>query len=149
MGGFTPARIVFCVSIACFELISFPTIARDLVYQPINPAFGGSPLNGSYILGLATANNRFRISPEARKQQNESAAGNSQQFERQITSALLSQIATTIGQQILGENARNSGTFAVGGTRVDFQRQGDQISVDITEAASGGRTNILIPAPQF
>ncbi len=123
--------------------------ARDLVYQPVSPSFGGSPLNGSYVLGLATANNHFRTSPESRAQQNQQTSTNSQQFERQITSSLLGQIASTIGQQILGENARDSGTFAVGGTTVQFQRVGGQISVDITEAASGGKTNILIPAPQF
>jgi curli production assembly/transport component CsgF len=141
--------MALCFIVSVSGVSSSAANARELVYQPVSPAFGGSPLNGSFVLGLATANNRFRTSPEARKSQNEQASTNSQNFERQITSSLLSQIASTIGQQILGENARDSGTFAVGGTRVQFQRVGDQISVDITEAGSGGRTNILIPAPQF
>ncbi len=126
-----------------------PAGARDLVYTPVNPAFGGSPLNGTYVLGLATANNRFRTSPEQRQQERQTSLSNGQQFERQITSALLSQIASNIGQQILGENARDSGTFSIGGTSVQFQRIGGQISVDITEGSTGGRTNILIPAPAF
>ena len=71
------------------------------------------------------------------------------QFQRQITSSLLSQIASTVGQQILGENARDRGTFSVGGTKVQFNRVGGQINIDITESASGGVTNIQIPAPQF
>ncbi|MFC3124050.1 curli assembly protein CsgF [Pseudoroseomonas globiformis] len=132
-----------------------PATARDLVYQPVNPSFGGNPLNGSYLLGLAGANNfRYSESPEAKKQRREQTALNggtdpASQFERQITSSLLSQVAATVGQQILGENARDSGTFNVGGTRVDFRRTGGQITIDITEAATGGRTNIQIPVPSF
>jgi len=132
-----------------------PTFARDLVYTPVNPAFGGSPLNGSYLLGLAGANNyRYNESPEAKKERRQQEALNggtdpAAQFERQITSSLLSQIASTVGQQILGENARDSGTFNVGGTTVQFNRVGGQINIDITEASTGGRTNIQIPAPQF
>lgn len=134
---------------------ALPSQARDLVYQPVNPSFGGSPLNGSYLLGLAGANNnRYTESPEAKKQRRlQDAIGGgtdpAQQFERQITASLLSQIAATVGQQILGENARDSGTFSMGGTRVQFNRLGGQINIDITEAATGGRTNIQIPAPQF
>ncbi|KAA2212945.1 curli assembly protein CsgF [Teichococcus oryzae] len=129
--------------------------ARDLVYQPVNPAFGGNPLNGSYLLGLAGANNfRYTESPEAKKEraQQDALFGGTDpaaQFERQITSSLLSQIAATVGQQILGENARDSGTFSVGGTSVQFNRIGGQINIDITEATTGGRTNIQIPVPQY
>lgn len=31
--------------------------ASDLVYTPINPSFGGSPLNGSYLLNKANGQN--------------------------------------------------------------------------------------------
>ena len=132
-----------------------PAAARDITYQPISPSFGGSPLNGSYVLGLATANNsRYQESPrskqerrvrEAQQGSNDPAA----QFQRQITSSLLSQIASQVGQQILGENARDSGTFSFGGTQVQFNRVGGQINIDVIESTTGGRTNIQIPVPQF
>lgn len=131
------------------------SVARDLVYQPVNPSFGGSPLNGPYILGQASANNfRYLESPQSkrdRQQQNALGLSNdpAAQFQRQITSSLLSQIASTIGQQILGENARDSGTFSVGGTSVAFQRMGGQIVIDINEGATGGQTRVTLPVPNF
>ena len=140
--------------LTCAAFTGMPAAARDLVYTPISPSFGGSPLNGAYVLGLATANNsRFTESPEAKKQRREQEAalgGGSpaDQFSRQITSSLLSQIATTIGQQIIGENARDSGTFNLNGTVVNFNRVGGQINIDIAEP-TGGRTNIQIPVPQY
>lgn len=136
-------------------LAAAPASSRDLVYQPVSPSFGGSPLNGSYILGLAGANNfNHTENPRARAERRaqEGAIGGIndpvQQFSRQITSSLLSQIATTIGQQIIGENARDRGTFNLNGTVVNFNRVGGQINIDIAEPA-GGRTNIQIPVPQY
>ena len=34
--------------------------ATELVYTPINPSFGGSPLNGAWLLGNAQAQNSKR-----------------------------------------------------------------------------------------
>lgn len=145
-----------CLAVAMAVVFgAAPASARDLVYQPVNPSFGGNPLNGSYLLGLAGANNyRYTENPEAKREKREQQvlAGGTDPaslFERQITSSLLSQIASTVGQQILGENARESGTFNVGGTNVQFYRVGGQINIDITEASTGGRTNIQIPVPQY
>ncbi|TPG53787.1 curli assembly protein CsgF [Roseomonas nepalensis] len=147
-------------SAVAFLLLAFSppqqVLARDLVYQPVNPAFGGSPLNGSFILGQASANNsRYVESPQAKRQrQAQEASGlNSNdpaaQFQRQITSSLLSQIASTVSQQILGENARDSGQFSVGGTSVVFNRVGGQIVIDINEGSTGGRTQVTLPVPNF
>ena len=36
--------------------------AADLTYTPVNPNFGGSPLNGSFLLNQAAANNSDRKS---------------------------------------------------------------------------------------
>ncbi len=34
--------------------------ASELVYKPINPSFGGSPLNGSFLMGKAQAQNKHK-----------------------------------------------------------------------------------------
>ncbi|MGB2078280.1 MAG: curli assembly protein CsgF [Vibrio sp.] len=39
---------------ACVTQFSF---AGELTYTPVNPAFGGNPLNSSYLLGVANAIN--------------------------------------------------------------------------------------------
>ena len=152
-------NLAMYVAVSIFLMLSVSASARDLVYQPVSPSFGGSPLNGPYVLGLAQANNyRYLENPQAKKDKRENAArqdaalgGNdpAQQFTRQITASLLSQIAATVGQQILGENARDSGTFSVGGTVVQFNRVGGQINIDINETGTGGRTNVQIPVPNF
>jgi curli production assembly/transport component CsgF len=36
------------------------TVAGELSYTPINPSFGGSPLNGAFLLSTATAQNNYK-----------------------------------------------------------------------------------------
>ena len=38
--------------------VASPTLAQDLVHQPISPTFGGNPFNSSHILGTANAQNK-------------------------------------------------------------------------------------------
>ena len=39
-------------------LLSAGASATELVYTPVNPSFGGSPLNGAWLLGNAQAQNK-------------------------------------------------------------------------------------------
>lgn len=134
--------------IAC--LMAGSAGASDLVYQPTSPSFGGSPLNGTYVLGLSGANNyRFNENPRTRQRNQGLGTDPVQQFRTQVTSSLLSQIASQIGQQILGENARDSGTFNLSGTIVDFNRAGGQININVRDTVSGSQTAIQIPVPNF
>lgn len=130
-----------------FALLAInPAVAGQLVYQPVNPSFGGSPLNGSYVLGLASANNQKFLQNPANQPTATNAA---QQFKSQITSALLSQIASNVSQQILGENAKSSGSFNFAGELVTFNRADGNININITDATTGAQTQIVIPAPTF
>ena len=130
----------------CVLLVSTSAYASQLVYQPVNPSFGGSPLNGPYVLGLAAANNsKFLQNPATAP----SATSPAQQFKTQITFALLSQIANQVSQQIIGENAKSSGSFNLAGELVTFNRADGNININITDAGTGAQTQIVIPVPNF
>jgi curli production assembly/transport component CsgF len=135
---------------ACGVVLAFGGLARanQLTQQFVNPVFGGNPQNGNYLLGLASANNnRFLTNPQTVQQQTGASAAAT--FQQEITSSLLSGIAATISQQIVGQNAPNSGHFVVGGEIIDFTRAGGQINVSIVDSASGGTTNIQLPVPAY
>ncbi|MCV2885048.1 curli assembly protein CsgF [Aestuariibacter sp. AA17] len=46
------------ISITLTLLTSLPSASTELVYEPINPSFGGSPLNGNFLLGKANAQSK-------------------------------------------------------------------------------------------
>jgi len=49
-------KMLAAISVASCMLVSTANIsAGELIYRPINPSFGGDPLNGSYLLNKAQA----------------------------------------------------------------------------------------------
>lgn len=139
-------HVLWAVALAALAVSG--TRASQLTYTPVNPSFGGNPFNGSYLLGQAAANNSKFLQPKSPPAA-QNGPSSVRQFQQEITSALLSQIASQVSQQILGANAKDSGTFNLNGEVIRFNRTGGQVSIAITDAATGGVTNIQIPVPTF
>jgi curli production assembly/transport component CsgF len=127
-----------------FILTGGTASASELVYTPVNPAFGGNPFNADYLLGVAGAINQYKDPSTSQVSGQRTTA---QEFERIIQSSLLSRISTEIANQIYGENSADQGRFVIGGTTVDFLRTGNQTKVTVSDSATGGSTIIEIPTP--
>jgi curli production assembly/transport component CsgF len=117
-------------------------IAGTLIYTPINPSFGGNPLNGPTLLSQAQAQNQFT-------QSSSSSAGSAAQtpgqiFAQELTSQLYSSLANQITQAIFGQNAAQSGTFSFQGTTINFQHVGGNIQISINDGQT--ITNVTVPA---
>lgn len=115
---------------------------QDLVYEPVNPSFGGDPFNSSHLLGLAQQQNEFDdrsfdpIDPQ-------------EQFADSLERRILSRTSQEIVNRIFGENPQDSGTFTVGQQEIVFQQVGDQVEITLTDLQTGATTNLTIPTPQF
>jgi curli production assembly/transport component CsgF len=128
--------------------------AGTMVYQPTNPSFGGSPLNGPVLLNLANAQNiplaNQTAAQAAAARSSGAGAGSStaltpgQIFAQQLQSQLLSSFANQITQAIFGANAQQSGSFSFGSTSINFAKVGGQINIAINDGTS--ITNIVVPA---
>lgn len=112
--------------------------AQQLVYTPINPAFGGNPLNSSQLEADANAQNEFK--PKSTTANLTQA----QLFAQQLQSQLLASLANQVSQAIFGPNAQSSGTFSFGGETVSFVRSLGEITVTITDP-TGAQTVIQLP----
>ena len=62
---------------------------------------------------------------------------------------LFSQISQKITDSILGEDARESGQFSIGGNLVNFHRENGQIIIDVSDTSTGEKTTIEMPVPQY
>jgi curli production assembly/transport component CsgF len=112
--------------------------AQQLVYQPINPAFGGNPGNTTQLEADAAAQNPFK--PVAKTQN----LTQSQLFAQQLQSELLSSLANQVAESIFGPNAQPSGTFSFGGETVSFVRSLGEVTITITDP-TGSVTVITLP----
>lgn len=116
------------------------TLAGDLVYTPLSPSFGGSPLNSSHLLGLANIQNEFK--PESKSLAQQSA---SERFVQMLQSRLYAGLADKVTNAIFGDNAKNSGTFKFGDQEIQFNNDGSQVDLVIRNLSTGETTEISVP----
>ena len=114
--------------------------AQELVYEPINPSFGGDSFNSSHLLGIANSQNDYS-DPDARN----GLDSQSEQFVRQLQSRLLSSLAGEVNEAIFGENPQDSGTITFGDQVIEFVRGVDSVQLTITDLSTGAVTEIEIP----
>lgn len=135
-----------------FTVLSMHVDASQIIYQPINPNFGGNPLNSTLLLQQATVNNHFLTSPSTSNLINSNKSADfSKQVRESLLSALESQAAQIAVNSILGTNgqSQNQGTVNIAGTLIQFQRLNGQININITDGTNGGTTQISVPVPQY
>lgn len=131
---------VFGAGIAFVSVIATsPASAQDIVYQPVNPSFGGNPFNSNHLLGVANAQNDYR---DPRSSSNSSQADI---FARQLQSRLLSALSSQLINAIFGDNPQESGTISFGGQTITFFRSLDSVTITITNEDTGEETVIVVP----
>ncbi|WP_241560095.1 curli assembly protein CsgF [Solirhodobacter olei] len=131
-----------------------PVVAQQLTYTPINPSFGGNPLNGSYLMSLAGAQ-RNATASDANSSTSSSGTTtggvgstsqtDAQLFVQQLQGQLLSALATQVTNAIFGSNPQNSGKVVFGDTTVSFNRTLSSINLSIYDATTGTTTQISVP----
>lgn len=123
----------------CFSLLRLsPALADELVYRPINPSFGGNPLNSSFL--LSTAESQRPQKPSVKQSPLE-------RFTENIQASLLNRISQKISDAILGENAQNKGSFTVGTTNINFERIGEEVKINV--AGPDGTVTLQVPVGSF
>lgn len=114
-------------------------VAAEIVYQPVNPSFGGNPFNSPHLLGIANAQNDY-TDPRAT-----TGTSDADLFARQLQSRLLSALSSQITDAIFGPNPQERGTITFGGQTISFVRSLESVQLAITNNDNGQVTNIEIP----
>jgi curli production assembly/transport component CsgF len=130
--------------LACaFSLLFFVSAKAEIVYRPINPSFGGNPLNSNHLQGLANAQKLFEETEDARSSQSPS-----ERFLSMLQSRLYSSLASQVSEAIFGENAQPQGTIVFDDQQVSFVNTGTEIQITVTNFSTGQVTNIVVPTMQ-
>jgi len=115
-------------------LLSLPLAATELVYTPINPSFGGNPMNGNFLLQKAQMQNAHQPAVDEKTFVDKFREA----LERNIINTLTRRIAD--GEMV--EGVYNTGEFNV---VVSLDTDGS-IIVQITRIETGEVTIIRMPA---
>ena len=130
--------LISCV-LLFFLLYSLDGKSQDLVYRPINPAFGGDTFNYQWLLSSAQAQNKF----------DGSSSGLSRNplddFEANLNRQILSELSRKLIAQIFGEGEIEDGSFTFGTLQVTITSQLEGVNIAILNNSDGSQTNITVP----
>lgn len=109
--------------------------AGELVYQPINPSFGGDPFVGNYLLGKAQAQDTHEP-PGIDRFERLSAT---ERLVQSLQSRLISQLISDVGSGEIDEGTFDSTEFGV-----VIRDEGGQLTINVTDKATGDVTTINV-----
>ncbi|MGE8407417.1 MAG: curli assembly protein CsgF [Pseudomonas sp.] len=109
--------------------------ATELVYTPVNPSFGGNPLNGTWLLNNAQAQNDHDDPSSGRS----SYAGTSalERFSNQLESRMLSQLLDNIA-------SGNTGSMSTDSFIINVIDDSGALSIQVTDRATGEVSEIQV-----
>lgn len=119
-------------------LLSSHLGATELVYTPVNPSFGGSPLNGAWMLGNAQAQDDHK-DPDAVDRS--SLPGNStlSRFTSQLEASLLSEMLGKVR-----DGTSNTGSLTTDDFIVNLVNDSGILSVQITDRLTGEMSEVIV-----
>ncbi|ASM55908.1 MULTISPECIES: curli assembly protein CsgF [Pseudoalteromonas] len=125
--------------------LSFSASATELIYTPINPSFGGNPLNANMLLSKAQAQNKHKAPVIERDY--------AEQFQDSLQRTYLNRMVREITNMAFGEDSEDSifnqdSIFMSGDYQIEvITSTTDTITVKITNMLDG--TIVIIEVPRF
>ncbi|MBV2129912.1 curli assembly protein CsgF [Arsukibacterium indicum] len=120
-------------AVVLFLLTSALVNATELVYTPINPSFGGNPLNGNFLLQKAQSQNGFK--------EERPTLSFVDKFQEALERNIINSLTRRIADGELVDGVYNTGEFLV---EISTGTDGSVI-VNITNLDTGEVTIITIP----
>lgn len=124
------------------SLLAAPAMAGDLVYQPVNPSFGGDPFNASHLMALAETQNEFpQDSGFGSLLEDDTLAS---QFYDAISGAMVSGAASELTEAVF-DRKRESGTIILDGATATYRTIGDHVEVTVSDGLTVSTLRIPVP----
>lgn len=130
MKWMVPAVILYALLLLVYKV----AFATELVYTPVNPSFGGSPLNGSWMLGSAQSQNKFS------DDRGLSSGRDSKTFGRRMAEDVVRRVVSRTEREILNRMFDSEGSLSsadIGGYGGDLYTDEVSIQIDVYQYGDG------------
>ncbi len=133
----------FLLSLLALLVLTAPgASAQQLVYQPLNPAFGGLSLNYSWLLSSAQTQNDYEADQSSRFFRDPL-----QDFQQNLQRQILSQLSRELISNRFGAlDLTKPGTFELGDFNVEVVPGVDGVVVRVFNLNTGEETVVTIPS---
>ncbi|RJE78319.1 curli production assembly protein CsgF [Pseudoalteromonas citrea] len=132
-------KIIILTALFCPSLL----LASELVYTPINPSFGGSPLNASMLLNKAQSQNKHKAHTVEKTY--------AERLQESLERSYINKIVRELTDLAFGEDPTDNvfgqdSTFVSGDYEIKMiTSNSDSITVQITNLINGEITTIEVP----
>lgn len=116
--------------------------AQQMVYKPLNPAFGGDTFNYNWLISSASAQNGFTAPQSARDE-----LSDLERFGENINTQILAQISRSLLQSQLegiGDFSQE-GTFTFGTLAIEVYESNEGLVINILDISTGEQTQVIVP----
>ncbi len=131
------------IVVSIFFIFSIHSLSfgQDLVYRPVNPAFGGDTFNYQWLLSSAEAQNTFRDPNDLSRDQRSDL----ERFTESLNNQLLNEISRSLFSDQFGEEGLTEGTFNFGSLFIEVFPSGDGLVINILDTNTGDQSQVIIP----
>lgn len=116
--------------------------SQDLIYRPINPAFGGETFNYNWLLNSAQVQD---LTEDTRDQGTIGNRSSLNDFTESLNRQLLSQLSRQLVAAQFGETGLEEGNYTIGNYQIDVSSTLDGLSITVFDSSVGDQTQIIIP----
>lgn len=131
----SPTKLAGLILVPITSFSSGLVSATELIYEPVNPNFGGSPLNGNYLLSNAQAQDTHEDPNKPEDLYEQPSALD--RFTDSLETRLLNQLLTDVGNG-------NSGELITDDFVVQIVDNDGVLSVLITDRNTGDKSEIIV-----
>lgn len=126
-----------------FALLSLPLTmqSQQIVYKPINPAFGGDTFNYQWLLSSAEAQNKFKEDDDLGFEQQTEL----ERFTETLNRQLLNSLSQDLFKEEFGDSSLTEGTYVFGSLVVDISPTTGGLLINVLDTQTGDQTQIIIP----
>ncbi|WP_347219081.1 curli production assembly/transport component CsgF [Chryseobacterium sp.] len=117
--------------------------SQQLVYKPINPAFGGDTFNYQWLLSSANAQNQF---DEKNDYSNLLDRMNSlDSFTQSLNRQILSELSRKLFEDQFGDGDIQPGNYLFGSLYLQITNTNQGLLINILDTGTGDQSEIVIP----
>lgn len=136
-------KLLYTTTILFLSTISFSVQGQQLVYKPINPAFGGDTFNYQWLLSSAAAQNQFdNNNGLSSLSSNSNSLSN---FTDSLNRQLLSQLSTKLFGNQFGDGDLKPGTYVFGSMYLEVTQANGGLLIKILNTTTGEQSEIVVP----
>lgn len=117
--------------------------SQQLVYKPVNPAFGGDTFNYQWLLSSANAQNQYDEKNDYSSLLDDLGGLNS--FSESLNRQILSELSRKLFENQFGEGSIQPGNYLFGSLYLQVITTSQGLMINILDTNTGEQSEIVIP----